>query len=118
MKIHHLLKPTSEIPMEVEGFEPPQEEVRCLVDLPPNAKTVRNKQLYKKKTDMDGKVHTYKARLISKGFTQTYGVDNEETLSPVADIRAIRILIAIMAFYDYEIWQMDVKNCLLKWLSR
>ncbi|GJT11916.1 retrotransposon protein, putative, ty1-copia subclass [Tanacetum coccineum] len=36
-------------------------------------------------------------------------VDYEETFSPVADIRAIRILIAIAAFYDYEIWKMDVK---------
>nr|GEY01951.1 putative retrotransposon protein [Tanacetum cinerariifolium] len=44
------------------------------------------------------------------GFTQTYGVDYEETFSPVADIRAIRILIAIAAYYDYEIWQMDVKT--------
>nr|GEW05300.1 retrotransposon protein, putative, Ty1-copia subclass [Tanacetum cinerariifolium] len=37
-------------------------------------------------------------------------VDYEETFSPVADIRAIRILIAIAAYYDYEIWQMDVKT--------
>ncbi|GJY59417.1 retrotransposon protein, putative, ty1-copia subclass [Tanacetum coccineum] len=62
---------------------------------------------------MDGKVHTYKARLIAKGFTQTYRVDYEETFSPVADIRAIRILIAITAFYDYEIWQIDVKTAFL-----
>nr|GEX81010.1 hypothetical protein [Tanacetum cinerariifolium] len=47
------------------------------------------------------------------GFTQTYGVDYEETFSPVADIRAIRILIAIAAYYDYEIWQMDVKTAFL-----
>ncbi|GJW49735.1 retrotransposon protein, putative, ty1-copia subclass [Tanacetum coccineum] len=47
---------------------------------------------------MDGVVHTYKARLVAKGFTQTYGVDYEETFSPVADIRAIRILIAIATF--------------------
>nr|GFA08516.1 hypothetical protein [Tanacetum cinerariifolium] len=33
--------------------------------------------------------------------------------SPVADIRAIRILIAIAAYYDYEIWQMDVKTAFL-----
>ncbi|GJY59715.1 retrotransposon protein, putative, ty1-copia subclass [Tanacetum coccineum] len=39
--------------------------------------------------------------------------DNEETFSPVADIRAIRILTAIAAFYDYEIWQMDVKTAFL-----
>ncbi|GJV93407.1 retrotransposon protein, putative, ty1-copia subclass [Tanacetum coccineum] len=59
---------------------------------------------------MDGAVHTYKACLVAKGFTQTYKVDYEETFSPVADIRAIRVLIAITAFYDYEIWQMDVKT--------
>ncbi|GJS62510.1 retrotransposon protein, putative, ty1-copia subclass [Tanacetum coccineum] len=34
-------------------------------------------------------------------------------VSPVAGIRAIRILIAIAAFYDYEIWQMDVKTAFL-----
>ncbi|GKA17495.1 retrotransposon protein, putative, ty1-copia subclass, partial [Tanacetum coccineum] len=51
---------------------------------------------------MDGNVHTYKARLVAKGFTQTYRVDYEETFSPIADIRAI---IAIAAFYDYEIWE-------------
>ncbi|GJZ65586.1 retrotransposon protein, putative, ty1-copia subclass [Tanacetum coccineum] len=62
---------------------------------------------------MDGAVYIFKARLVAKGFTQTYGVDYEETFSPVADIRAIRILIAIAAYYDYEIWQMDVKTAFL-----
>ncbi|GKE85764.1 retrotransposon protein, putative, ty1-copia subclass, partial [Tanacetum coccineum] len=62
---------------------------------------------------MDGAVHTYKAHLVAKGFPQTSRIDYEETFSPVADIRAIRILIAIVAFYDYEIWQMDVKTAFL-----
>ncbi|GJS31614.1 zinc finger, CCHC-type containing protein [Tanacetum coccineum] len=48
-----------------------------------------------KKADMDGAVHTYKAHFVAKGFIQTYGVNYEETFSPIADIRAIRILIAI-----------------------
>nr|GEW15659.1 hypothetical protein [Tanacetum cinerariifolium] len=74
-----------------------------LVVLPPNAKLVKNKWIYKKKMNMDGKVHIYKARLVAKGCTQTYGVDYKETFSPVADIRAIRILIAIATYYDYEI---------------
>ncbi|GJR71189.1 retrotransposon protein, putative, ty1-copia subclass [Tanacetum coccineum] len=82
--------------------------VWVLVDLPHGNKTVRSKWIFKKKTDMDGIVHTYKARLVAKGYTQLYGVDYEETFSPVADIRAIRILISIAAFYDYEIWQMDM----------
>ncbi|GJT38811.1 retrotransposon protein, putative, ty1-copia subclass [Tanacetum coccineum] len=138
---------TSEIPIEVEGFEPPQEEVNpihsykaamldsesnkwidamnaeiqsmmdnmvwVLVDLSPGCKTIGSKWIFKKKTDMDGIVHTYKARLVAKGYTQLYGVDYEETFSPVADIRAIRILISITAYYDYEIWQMDVKSAFL-----
>nr|GEW68025.1 zinc finger, CCHC-type [Tanacetum cinerariifolium] len=41
-------------------------------------------------------------------------IDYEETFSPVADIRAIRILIAIVAYYDNEIWQMDDKTAFLK----
>ncbi|GJT31908.1 zinc finger, CCHC-type containing protein [Tanacetum coccineum] len=62
---------------------------------------------------MDGAVRTYKARLVAKGFTQTPRIDYEETFSTVADIRAIRILIAIAAFYDYKIWQVDVKTAFL-----
>ncbi|GKB21187.1 retrotransposon protein, putative, ty1-copia subclass [Tanacetum coccineum] len=88
-------------------------EVWELVDLLPNGKTIGHKWLFKKKTDMDGAVHTYKARLVANGFTQIPGIDYEETFSPVADIRDIRILIAIAAFYDYEIWQMDVKTAFL-----
>ncbi|GJW16024.1 retrotransposon protein, putative, ty1-copia subclass [Tanacetum coccineum] len=85
-------------------------QVWSLVDLPPNCKTVRSKWLFKKNSDMDGNIHTYKARLVAKGFTQTYRVDYEETFSLVADIKDIRILIAIAAYFDYEIWQIDVKT--------
>ncbi|GJY91981.1 retrotransposon protein, putative, ty1-copia subclass [Tanacetum coccineum] len=88
-------------------------QVWVLVELPPNGRTIRSKWLFKKKTDMDGKVHTFKARLVGKGYTQTHGVDYGETFSPVADIRAIRILLAIAMFYDYEIWQMDIKTAFL-----
>nr|GEV58778.1 hypothetical protein [Tanacetum cinerariifolium] len=88
-------------------------EVLDLADLHPNGKTVCSKWLFKKKTEMDGAVHTFKAHLVAKGFTQTYGVDYEEIFSLMANVRAIRILIAIAAYYDYEIWQIDVKNAFL-----
>nr|GEV86776.1 retrotransposon protein, putative, Ty1-copia subclass [Tanacetum cinerariifolium] len=99
--------------MNVEMQSIKDNEVWVLVELPPNGKTVGSKWLFKKKTDMDGNVHIYKARLVAKGFTQTPGIDYEETFSLVADIRAIRILIAIAAYYDYEIWQIDVKTAFL-----
>ncbi|GJU69668.1 retrotransposon protein, putative, ty1-copia subclass [Tanacetum coccineum] len=77
--------------------------VWVLVDLPPGCKTVGSKWLFNKKTNMDGIVHVYKDRLVAKGYTQLYRVDYEETFSPVADIRAIRILRSIeqtMMFVD------------------
>ncbi|GJV53111.1 retrotransposon protein, putative, ty1-copia subclass [Tanacetum coccineum] len=111
-----LLDPESEkwlAAMNVEMQSMKDNDVWELVELPPNAKTVGHKWLFKKKTDMYGAVHTFKSRLVAKGFTKTYRVDYEETFSPVVDIRAIRILIAISALYDYEIWQMDVKTAFL-----
>ncbi|GJR00644.1 retrotransposon protein, putative, ty1-copia subclass [Tanacetum coccineum] len=99
--------------MNVEMQSLKDNEVWDLVDLPPNGKTVGSKWLFKKKTDMDGAVHTYKACLVAKTYTQTLRIDYEETFSPITNIRAIRILIAIAAFYDYEIWQMDVKTAFL-----
>ncbi|GKA51032.1 retrotransposon protein, putative, ty1-copia subclass [Tanacetum coccineum] len=89
--------------MNVEMQSMKDNEVWDLVELPFNGKIVGSKWVFKKKTDMDGAVHTYKARLVVKGYNQTPRVDYEEAFSPVAEIRAIRILIAIAAFYDYEI---------------
>nr|GEZ89262.1 hypothetical protein [Tanacetum cinerariifolium] len=89
--------------MNVEMQSMKDNQVWDLVDLSPNGKTVGSKWLFKKKTNMDGNVHTYKARLVAKGFTQTYMVNYEETFYYVVDIRSIRIIIAIDAFYDYEI---------------
>ncbi|GJS65298.1 retrotransposon protein, putative, ty1-copia subclass [Tanacetum coccineum] len=111
-----LLDPESERWLEainVEMQSMKDNQVWNLVDLPPNCKTVGSKCLFKKKTDMDGNIHTYKACLVAKGFTQTYEVDYEETFSPVADIKSIRILIAIAAYYGYEIWIMDAKTTFL-----
>ena len=87
--------------------------VWTLVDIIPGQRTVGCKWIFKKKTDTDGKVHTYKARLVAKGYTQTQGIDYDETFSPVAKIKSIRIMLAIAAFHDYEIWQMDVKTAFL-----
>ena len=46
-------------------------------------------------------------------FNQIQGVDYDETFSPVAMLKSIRIVLAIAAYFDYEIWQMDVKTAFL-----
>ena len=65
--------------------------------------------VYKRKRGIDGKVETFKARLVAKGYSQKEGIDYEETFSPVAMLKSIKILLSIAAHYDYEIRQMDVK---------
>ena len=84
-----------------------------LVDPPKGIKPIGCKWVYKRKRGVDGKVETFKARLVAKGFTQKEGIDYEETFSPVAMIKSIRILLSIAAHFDYEIWQMDVKTTFL-----
>ena len=58
-------------------------------------------------------METFKARLVAEGFTQKEGIDYEETFSPVAMLKSIRILLSIAVVLDYEIWQMDVKTVFL-----
>ena len=90
-----------------------ENQVWTLVEPPEGIKPIGCKWVFKKKTDMDGNVQTYKGRLVAKGFRQIQGVDYDETFSPVAIVKSIRILLAIATFYDYEIWQMDVKTASL-----
>ena len=88
-------------------------QVWNLVDLPDGVRAIECKWIFKKKTDMDGNVTVHKARLVAKGYRQVQGVDYDETYSPVAMPKSIRIILAIAAYFDYEIWQMDVKTAFL-----
>ncbi|KAK8708456.1 hypothetical protein V6N13_059496 [Hibiscus sabdariffa] len=88
-------------------------QVWTLVEPPEGIKPIGCKWVFKKKTDMDGNVQTYKGRLVAKGYRQIHGIDYDETFSPVAMFKSIRILLAIAAFHDYEIWEMDVKTAFL-----
>ncbi|GJV01194.1 retrotransposon protein, putative, ty1-copia subclass [Tanacetum coccineum] len=105
---------TSKIPMAVEGFEPPQEEV---IPVRRSERTHQapdrlclNVEVEEHSLGDLNEPTSYKAVMLD---SESNKVDYEETFSPVADIRAIRILISIAAFYDYEIWQMDVKTAFL-----
>ena len=67
-------------------------QVWNLVHPPEGIKPIKCKWVFKRKTGVDGKVETYKARLVAKGFRQKQGVDYDETFSPVAMLKSIRIL--------------------------
>ena len=57
---------------------------------------------------------THKARLMAKGYYQRQGIEYDKTLSSVAMFKSIRILLAIVAHYDYEIWKVDLKTSFRK----
>ena len=84
-----------------------------LVDPPEDVRPVGCKWIFKRKRGIDGKVETFKARLVEKGYTQKEGVDYEETFSPIALLKSIRIVLPITPCLNYEIWKMELKTTFL-----
>ena len=84
-----------------------------LVTLHPKQSVVGCKWIYKIKTHSDGSIERYKAHLVAKGFTQEYGIDYEETFTPVVRISSICALLAVATASKWDIFQMDVKNAFL-----
>jgi hypothetical protein len=61
-----------------------------LVALPKDKKAIGCKWVYKVEHNADGSVNIYKARLIAKGYAQTYGIDYEKTYSLIAKMTIVK----------------------------
>lgn len=84
-----------------------------LAELPKDHKPVGCKWVFKTKLDQNGNIERYKARLVAKGYTQKEGIDYKETFSPVSRKDSFRIVMALVAHFDLELHQMDVKTAFL-----
>jgi hypothetical protein len=84
-----------------------------LVPLPKGRKPISCKWVFKIKHGVHGEVERYKARLVTRGFTLTFGVDYNETFALVAKFVSIRCILALAAIEDMGIHQMDVKTAFL-----
>jgi hypothetical protein len=80
------------------------------VTLPKDKKKIGCKWVYKVKHNADGSKNRFKARLVPKGYAQTYGIDYEETYSPFAKMTTVRVIIAMATCKGWLLHQMDVKN--------
>ncbi|KAL2237853.1 UNVERIFIED_CONTAM: Retrovirus-related Pol polyprotein from transposon TNT 1-94 [Sesamum indicum] len=84
-----------------------------LVELSEGYKRVGCKWVFKTKQDSKGNIETYKTRLVAKGYTKKDGIDYKETFSLVSKKDSLRIILALVAHYDLELHQMDVKIAFL-----
>ena len=91
-----------------------ENETWDLVPFPKGKNVIGCKWVYKVKHNVDGSISRYKARRVAKGYAQTYGVDYEETFSPIAKMATICTIIVVAASKGWVLHQMDVKNAFLQ----
>ena len=84
-----------------------------IVPKPLNKNIVSCKWIFTIKTDVQGNPQRYKARLVARGFNQTYPADYTETFAPVARISTFRLLLAIANQFNLLVHHMDVKTAFL-----
>ena len=76
--------------------------------LPPDANVLPVKWVYKVKTDSNGVVTKYKARVTPKGFKQRIGIDCFEIYASTGKYKTLRVVLCIAAARDLELRQFDV----------
>eukprot|EP00253_Pinus_taeda_P029552 PITA_29552 len=88
-------------------------EVWDLVEFSDGRKPIDSKWVFKNKMNVEEKVEKYKARLVAKGYSQVSGIDFGDIFSHVAKVASIRLLLSVVAAFNFEVEQIDVKTTFL-----
>lgn len=100
-------------PMQEEMSSLYKKHTYDLVPVPKKKETLKNKWVYKLKTDNNILQPWYMACLAVKHFSQRKGIDFEEIFFLVVKISSIRVIQSLAASMDLKIEQFDVKTAFL-----
>ena len=81
-----------------------------LVPRPQGVASIGCRWILNVKYKADGTLERYKARLVTKGYTHSYGIDYLKTFSPVAKMSTVRILLSLTAYFGWNLQRLDKKN--------
>jgi len=84
-----------------------------IVDLPAGRKAIGCRWVYDIKTDIEGNIIRFKARLVAQGYKQKYMIDFDETYSPVIDYVTLRALLSIAISNQFQVKQTDYHTAYL-----
>ncbi|XP_068319697.1 uncharacterized protein [Pyrus communis] len=88
-----------------------------LIEMPPEGKIVWVKWIYQTKFNEKGEVDKYKAHLVTKGYSQQYGVDYAEVFAPVAQLDIVRVILSLAARNDWtapQAWYSRIESYFMK----
>ena len=84
-----------------------------VLDLPPDAKTIGCKWIFKRKLKLDGSIEKYKTWLVAKGFKKNKCVDYFRIFAHMTRILSIKVLIVLALVHNLVMHHMDVKTTFL-----
>ena len=87
--------------------------MRPLVPLPPGKRAVGSKWVYRCKENADGSLDVRKSRLVAQGFSQTEGVDFNETFAPTLRYSTLRTVLALASMEGWKLGHVDVSTAYL-----
>jgi hypothetical protein len=105
----------------MEAFE---EEYQSLIEnkswelvlrslIPTNSNVIGHKWIGKYKPGYGEVLARFQSRLTEVGFHQRYGIDFEETFTPVLRSETVRATLSLMGTLDMDIIQIDIKTAFL-----
>ncbi|RDX77588.1 hypothetical protein CR513_42266, partial [Mucuna pruriens] len=76
-------------------------------------KVIETKFVFSIKLCLDGSIDHYKARLVVLGNKEEYGLDYDETFTPIVKMTIVHTILTLAASQSWKLHQIDVKNAFL-----